>query len=195
MTNVAFESIEEYRDVATLNMYKEAVEEKRVDPQLAMKVVHAKSRDNARTPMQWDDSENGGFTTGTPWIKVNPNCKEINVAEALADPNSIFQYYKKLIQLRKENPVIVYGTYDLILAAHEEIYAFTRTLEGECLLVILNFSRNIPIFHLPENISFASTELLISNYDVDSKEDIHEITLRPYEARVYRYTLSTPSSA
>jgi oligo-1,6-glucosidase len=186
MTNVAFESIEEYRDVATRNMYKEAVEEKGVDPQVALKVVHAKSRDNARTPMQWDDSEQAGFTTGTPWIKVNPNYKEINVAEALADSNSVFHYYKKLIQLRRENPVIVYGTYDLILDAHEEIYAFTRTLEEERLLVILNFSGNNPEFQLPEIITFASTELLISNYEVTANEDIHQIPLRPYEARVYR---------
>ena len=186
MTNVAFESIEEYRDVATRNMYKEAVEEKGVDPQVALKVVHAKSRDNARTPMQWDTSEQAGFTTGTPWIKLNPNYKEINVTEALADPSSVFHYYKKLIQLRKENPVIVYGTYDLILDVHEEIYAFTRTLEEERLLVILNFSGNNPEFQLPENITFASTELLISNYEVTANEDIHQIPLRPYEARVYR---------
>jgi len=186
MTNVAFESIEEYRDVATRNMYREAVEEKGVDPQVALKVVHAKSRDNARIPMQWDSTEQAGFTTGTPWINVNPNYKEINVAEALADSNSVFHYYKKLIQLRKENPIIVYGTYDLILATHEEIYAFTRTLDEERLLVILNFSKNTPVFNLPENISFSSKELLISNYDVDNNEDIHQITLRPFEARVYR---------
>ena len=109
-----------------------------------MKVIHAKSRDNARTPVQWDASEHAGFTTGTPWIKVNPNYKEINVASALADPNSVFHYYKKLIQLRKENPVIVYGTYDLILDSHEEIYAFTRTLDEDRLLVILNFQARIP---------------------------------------------------
>jgi oligo-1,6-glucosidase len=186
MTNVAFESIEEYRDVATRNMYKEAVEEKGVDPKVALKVVHAKSRDNARTPMQWDGSEQAGFTSGTPWIKVNPNYKEINVAEALADSNSVFHYYKKLIQLRKENPIIVYGNYDLILDAHEEIYAFTRTLDEERLLVILNFSGNNPEFRLPENITFASRELLISNYEVNANEDIHQIPLRPYEARVYR---------
>lgn len=186
MTNVAFESIEEYRDVATRNMYKEAVEEKGVDPRVALKVVHAKSRDNARTPMQWDSSKNAGFTSGTPWIKVNPNYKEINVAEALADPNSVFHYYKKLIKLRRENPVIVYGTYDLILDSDEEIYAFTRTLEEDCLLVILNFSKKSPVFHLPENITFANTNLLISNYDVDDNEDVHQFPLRPYEARVYR---------
>ena len=186
MTNVALESIEDYRDVATRSMYKEAVENKGVDPVQALKVVHARSRDNARTPMQWDNRESAGFTSGTPWIKVNPTYKEINVAAALADPSSVFYYYQKLIRLRKENSVIVYGTYDLILGSHEEIYAFTRTLEDARLLVILNFSPNTPLFHLPENISFSSKKLLISNYYVDSEADVHQITLRPYEARVYR---------
>ncbi len=179
-------SIEEYRDVATRNMYKEAVEEKGLDPAEMLKLVHVKSRDNARTPIQWDSSEHAGFTTGTPWIKVNPNYKEINVAAALADPNSIFYYYQKLIRLRRENPVIVYGSYDLILESHEEIYAFTRTLDEDRLLVILNFSSNSPVFNLPENIPFASTELLISNYKVNPDEDLHEFTLHPFEARVYR---------
>ena len=186
MTNVAFDSIEDYRDVESLNMYKELVEEKGVDPKKVLEIIHAKGRDNARTPIQWDASEQAGFTTGEPWIKVNPNYKEINVSQALGDLNSIFYYYQKLIQLRKENPVIVYGTYDLILDSHEEIYAFTRTLDEDRLLVILNFSENPPVFNLPENISFAKNELLIGNYTVDSPNDIRQITLRPYEARVYR---------
>ncbi len=186
MTNVAFESIDDYRDIETLNLYKEAVEEKGIAPGEILRVIHAKSRDNARTPMQWDAGRQAGFTTGTPWIKVNPNYKQINVAEALADPNSIFYYYKKLIQLRKENPVIVYGTYDLILDSHEEIYAFTRTLEQDRLLVILNFGSNSPVFHLPETISYASAELLIGNYNVESRGDIHQFTLQPFEARVVR---------
>jgi oligo-1,6-glucosidase len=186
MTNVAFDSIEDYRDVETLNIYKEVVAEKGGDPQETLKVIHAKSRDNARTPMQWNDGEQAGFTSGIPWIKVNPNYKEINVQQALEDRNSIFYYYQKLIQLRKENPVIVYGKYDLILGEHEQIYAFTRTLDDDRLLVILNFSTGSPVFNLPEEIAFGNADLMISNYDVESSQDILYFTLRPFEARVYR---------
>jgi len=186
MTNVAFDSIDDYRDVETLNIYREIVGEKGGDPQETLKVIHSKSRDNARTPMQWNAGEQAGFTSGTPWIKVNPNYKEINVQGALNAPDSIFYYYQKLIRLRKENPVIVYGKYDLILGEHEQIYAFTRTLDDDRLLVILNFSIESPVFNLPENILFAKSELIISNYQVSSSDDVRQITLRPYEARVYR---------
>jgi oligo-1,6-glucosidase len=191
MTNVAFNSIEQYRDIATLNMYRELVEKQGMDPQAVLALIHPTSRDNARTPMQWDDSEQAGFTTGTPWIEVNPNYNEINVEQALADPNSVFYFYQKLIQLRKEHPIIVYGTYDLILDDHEEIYAFTRTGEGVRLLVVLNFSKNTPVFKLPDDISFSDKELLISNYEVDAAEDIQALTLRPFEARVYFLTTET----
>jgi oligo-1,6-glucosidase len=186
MTNVAFESIEDYRDVETLNMYRELVKDKGRDPVEIMQIIHKKGRDNARTPMQWTSDRQAGFTTGTPWIQVNPNYKEINAAQALADSDSIFHYYKKLIQLRKENPVFVYGSYDLILDDHEEIYAFTRTLGEDRLLVILNFSGNTPVFELPSNISFTGYQLLISNYKADDSADIRQFTLRPYEARVYQ---------
>lgn len=185
MTNVAFETIEDYRDVETLNMYREYVEEKGADPKTLIKAINAKSRDNARTPFQWDDSENAGFTSGTPWIKVNPNYKEINVQKALADSNSIFYYYKKLIELRKQNPVAVYGRYDLLLEENDKIYAFTRTLDNDRLLVILNFSGEKPAFAMPENISYSKAELLIANYDVSS-DDVRSFNLQPYEARVYR---------
>jgi oligo-1,6-glucosidase len=136
--------------------------------------------------VQWDESEHAGFTTGTPWIKLNPNHKDINVKQALGDPNSIFYYYQRLLRLRKENPIIVYGTYDLILDEHQEIYAFTRTLDDDRLLVILNFTKNKPVFVLPGSVSFSDKELLITNYAVDPVEDVRLFTLRPYEARVYR---------
>jgi len=119
-------------------------------------------------------------------MKVNPNYPAINVKQALADPNSIFYYYQKLIRLRREHPIIVYGAYDLILDAHEAIYAFTRTLEEDHLLVILNFSQGTPVFALPPDIHFSDPELLIGNYPVHPAEDIRQLTLRPYEARVYR---------
>jgi oligo-1,6-glucosidase len=185
MTNVKFESIADYRDIESLNMYKEYVEDRGMDPQVVLQMIHSKSRDNARTPVQWDDSEHAGFTTGTPWIKLNPNYKDINAKQALADPDSIFYYYRKLIRLRREKPIIVHGSYDLILDENQEIYAFTRTLEDERLLVILNFTRNKPTFALPDSVSFSDKELVFSNYSVDPVQDIRLLTLLPYEARVY----------
>ena len=186
MTNVAFETIEDYRDVETLNMYHELVEEKGANPQALLKVINAKSRDNARTPMQWTDEENAGFTSGTPWIKINPNYKEINVKRTLADSNSIFYYYKRLIELRKQNAAILYGSYELILEDDKNIYAFTRALDNDRLLVILNFTGEKCVFALPENISYSNAELLIANYDVNPAEDIRCFDLHSYEARVYR---------
>ncbi len=186
MTNVAFKTIDDYRDIETLNMYHELVDEKGADPQVVLRTIHAKSRDNARTPMQWNNKAYAGFSEHKPWIEVNPNYPEINVDRALADPDSIFYYYKKLIRLREQFPVIVYGKYELILEEHPQIYAFTRTLDDDRLLVMLNFSEESPYFSLPDQISFTSQDLLISNYPVDPTQDIRSITLRPYEARVYR---------
>ena len=186
MTNVVFDSIEEYNDIETVNMYHELVEEKKQDPQAVMKLIYAKSRDNARTPMQWDNQPQAGFTSGTPWLKVNPNYRSINAAQSLADPQSIFYYYQNLIRLRKKVPAMVYGKYALILPEHEQIYAFTRTLENERLLVILNFSQGTPVFELPAHITYARSSLLIGNYPVDPAQDLHRFSLQPYEARVYR---------
>ncbi|HRW05126.1 MAG TPA: alpha-glucosidase [Caldilineaceae bacterium] len=185
MTNVAFESIDDYRDIATRNLYREAIEAG-ADPAMVLSMVHRKSRDNARTPVQWDDRPNAGFTTGTPWIKVNPNYTQINVAQALADPDSIFYYYQKLIQLRKHNPVIVHGRYDLILDKDPAIYAFTRTTDDDQLLVILNFTADTPRFVLPDHLVVENAALLIANYEVETAEAIDQLTLRAYEARVYR---------
>jgi oligo-1,6-glucosidase len=186
MTNVQFESITEYRDIESLNMYREFVQERGMEPQAVLAMIYAKGRDNARTPMQWDAREHAGFTSGTPWIQVNPNYQAINVAQAIADPNSIFAYYQQLIRLRKANPVIVYGNYDLVEETDAAIYAYTRTLDDDRLLVILNFSASTPTFEIPAPIASANAELLISNYSVDPAEAIAGLTLRPYEARVYR---------
>jgi len=187
MTNVKFDSIEEYKDIETLNMYKEKVEENNENEAKVMESIYVKGRDNARTPVQWDASEHAGFTIGTPWIAVNPNYKEVNVEQAVADPDSIFHYYKKLIKLRKENDVIVYGTYDVLHADHEQIYAYTRTLKKEKLLVLLNFSDHRPEFRLPEDMICRDVEVLISNYVQPEEPDVSSIKLRPYEAVVYKY--------
>ncbi|HYK73758.1 MAG TPA: alpha-glucosidase [Pseudoneobacillus sp.] len=185
MTNVRFDSIDDYQDIETLNMYREKVVENGEDQQKVMQSIYVKGRDNARTPIQWDDSEHAGFTTGTPWLKVNPNYKEINAKQAVADPNSVFHYYKNLIQLRKQNPIMVYGSYDLILPNHEQIYAYVRKYEGQTMVVILNFSADRPVFELPGEIQFTEKQLFIHNYEVDETAAIDRIELKPYEARVY----------
>ncbi|WP_264736976.1 glycoside hydrolase family 13 protein [Cytobacillus firmus] len=181
MTNVRFSGIEEYRDIETLNFYKEALNDGWTEDK-ALESIYAKGRDNARTPMQWDTSEHGGFSNGTPWIKVNPNYNEINVEKALKDPDSVFHYYKKLIELRKKNEIIVYGKYNLIHAHHPEVYAYTRTLGNQILLVLCNFYGGTPEVELPGNIQEKKFEALIGNY-----QDIKvsgTIKLRPYEAQV-----------
>lgn len=185
MTNVKFESIEDYRDIETLNAYRDLTPVSLTHEEI-FKGIHQRSRDNARTPIQWDASEHAGFTTGTPWINVNPNYTDINVKAALKDKDSLFYYYQKLIQLRKQNDIIVYGKYDVILEDDEQIYAFTRTLGDEQLLVICNFSKETPEFVLPETIAFSGKQLLVSNYDVDANQSIVQFTFKPYEARVYR---------
>ena len=187
MTNVRFESITDYQDIESLNMYREAVEKVGLDPRSVLEKIHIKGRDNARTPFQWNIRSQAGFTTGTPWIKVNPNYHSINAEQALADPDSIFHYYQKLIQLRKAHPIIVYGKYDLILEPHEQIFAFTRTLGDERLLVILNFSSEPSSFDLPAEISYQQHALLIGNYAVDPGQEPRQFILQPYEARVYQF--------
>lgn len=186
MTNVAFPAIADYRDIETLNAYREMVEERGMTPEAALASIHAVSRDNARTPMQWDASPNAGFTSGAPWIKVNPNYTTVNAQQALADPDSVFHYYRRLIQLRKENPVVVYGEYAQILDDHPQVYAFTRTLDEARLLVLLNFSADQATCGLPAEMALAGWELLIGNYPIDAARDLGQMTLRPYEALVLR---------
>jgi oligo-1,6-glucosidase len=184
MTNVKFENIEEYNDIETLNYYKEKISEG-ISHEKLMDIFYKKSRDNARTPMQWDSSANAGFTTGKPWLRLNPNYTEINVENALKDPNSIFYYYKKLLQLRKENDIIIYGDCTMLCREDENIFAYVRTLGEEKLLVVLNFFAKETDFNFSLKINYSSCELMISNYEV-SDTYINLIHLRPYEARVYK---------
>lgn len=186
MTNVQFATIAEYRDIETLNMFHEKVHEQGQDVAHVMNTIYIKGRDNARTPMQWDASANAGFTSGTPWIAVNPNYTEINAEQAVSDPHSIYHYYKRLIATRKANLVLVYGEFEELLADSEEFYAYTRTLEEDRALIVLNFTGEEQEFLLPSHVHYAGYDLLISNYEVDSAQDISCFTARPYEARVYR---------
>jgi oligo-1,6-glucosidase len=185
MTNVRFGSIDDYRDIETLNMYREKVLEQGEDPQKVLKAIHYMGRDNARTPMQWDDGPNAGFTTGTPWIKVNPNYRDINVKEAMADPDSIFHYYRKLIALRKRHDIVVYGDFVPLLEDHPQIYAYLRVLGNERWLVLLNFFGSECEFALPKDVSFADAGLVIGNYPDGGRPLDRTVRLRPYEARVY----------
>ena len=184
MTNVKFDSIEDYKDIETLNMYKERID-KGYDRNHIMNSIYVKSRDNARTPMQWSREQNGGFTKGIPWIRVNENYKDINVDEALRDKDSVFYHYKALINLRKENDVIIYGTYNCIDINHKAIYSYVRELNGIKFLVVANFYDKIEKFILPQNIHYDKCQLILSNYK-DSNNIPNEIVLRPYEALIYK---------
>ncbi|GAB6173547.1 oligo-1,6-glucosidase [Paradesulfitobacterium aromaticivorans] len=188
MTNVRFPSIEHYRDIETLNMYEEGLKNAK-DLKELTEVIYEKGRDNARTPMQWDNSPHAGFTDGTPWIPVNPNYREINVKQARQDQNSILHYYRKLIELRRQYPLLVYGDYHLLVPEHTQIYSYLRHWNEETLLVILNFFQESASFTLPEKVIFKTGRLLIANYPDTKAEivarDLKKISLRPYEARVY----------
>lgn len=185
MTNVPFSDISDFRDLDSVNAYRELVGNGVFSAEEMLRYLRYKSRDNARTPFQWDDGENAGFTTGTPWIMVNPNYREINAKEQRKRPDSVFHYYQKLIRLRKEHEIIVYGSCDLLLPDDPELYVYTRTLGEEKLLVICNFYGNTRQFTLPEPAAGQNAEILIANYgDVKLQK---EMTIRAYEAVVVRY--------
>ncbi|UJF31839.1 glycoside hydrolase family 13 protein [Paenibacillus hexagrammi] len=185
MTNVKFASIEEYKDIETLNMYQEQLAAGK-DVDSIMNSIYVKGRDNGRTPMQWSSDRHAGFTKGMPWISVNPNYEQINVEQALQDPESIFHYYKKLIELRKVHNVTGYSNYRALMEDNDRIFAYIRSNNEEQLLVILNFTGEPASFVLDEDIRYQRNTLLISNYDAAESEDIRHIELRPYEARVYK---------
>ena len=183
MTNAYFEDMSDYEDIEIINAYNDLVGGGKMSHERFMDCVKFIGRDNARTPMQWDDSANGGFTSGTPWLKVNPNYKEINAAAQLDDENSVFNYYRKLIRLRKENDIIVYGSYKLLMPDDEQVFMFERSLDGHQLLVICNYSDAAAKAEIPEKFA-GCDNLLIGNY-VNSGALEHTLKLKPYEARVY----------
>ena len=180
MTNVYFDKLEDYRDIESINFFTELTEAGLMTPEYMMKCLMLRSRDNARTPMQWDDSAQAGFTDGESWIKVNPNYKEINAAQQLEDPNSIFHYYQKLIRLRKEKDIIVYGGFEPLYRDDEQIFAYIRRQEQEKLLTVCNFSDKNAEMEIPEE--FKGAECLITNLDKTVFEG--KIVLKPYEAFV-----------
>ena len=180
MTNVYFDILEDYRDIESINFFTELTESGLMTPEYMMKCLMLRSRDNARTPMQWDDSAQAGFTDGESWIKVNPNYKEINAAQQLEDPNSIFHYYQKLIRLRKEKDIIVYGEFEPIYRDDEQIFAYIRRQKQEKLLTVCNFSDKNAEMEIPEE--FKGAECLITNLDRTVFEG--KIVLKPYEAFV-----------
>ncbi len=183
MTNVKFEKIEEYNCVGTRNMY--AIQRAEgVSHEDIMERIWARCRDNSRTPMQWNASMNAGFSTGKPWLGMNPNYVEINVEKQEKDPDSILNFYKKMIGIKKEKEVFIYGTYDLILDNDEQIYAYTRTLEEKKAVIICNLTEKEARYEY-KNIELGYDQLLLSNYTVDRHEKSTSLPLRPYEARIY----------
>ena len=182
MTNMCFTEISQTDDIEEKNIYKDLVIDKPIyTHKEMMAIISHKGRDNARTPMQWDDSANGGFTTGTPWLAVNPNYAKINAASQVNDPESVYNYYKELIKARHENEIIVYGTYELLVPDHEELFIYKRTLDDKELLVICNFSDKE--VEVPADIAAAASAnkgILISNY-----KETAPTVVKPYEATVY----------
>ena len=182
MTNVRFEDINEYNDIETLNMYKDRISKGYSHDEI-MASIYAKGRDNARTPMQWDSTENAGFTTGKPWLKVNKNYKFINAEDCLQDKDSIFYHYKKLIDIRKHNDTIIYGDYKLLLPEDKNVFAYSRELNGDKIVVVCNFYNKE--VNLNFNEDFNNVEILLSKYKYSSIL-MKDLKLRPYEAIMYR---------
>jgi oligo-1,6-glucosidase len=185
MTNVAFPTIEDYRDIESINGFAELVRNQGFAPAEALAKVQFRSRDNARTPMQWTAGPNAGFTTGTPWLKLNPNHTRINAASQIDDPNSVFHYYARLIRLRRTMPVIVDGSYALIETGAPSVYAYTRDNATDRLLVLANFAGSEATCAVPEGIDLVHSRVLIGNHPAAISSDPARLVLRPYEAQVY----------
>jgi oligo-1,6-glucosidase len=192
MTNVPFASIEDFRDIDSRNHYREAIEAG-LEEGAVLESLRRRSRDNARTPMQWDGGPDAGFTTGTPWMPVNPNYREINAAAQVGDPDSVLAHYKKVIALRHGLPVVAQGDFRMLLPHDERVYAFLRRLDDVELLVMGNFGSEAVSVELPDAEEWAAAELVLSNYpDVEGGEPGRAV-LRPWEARVHRRLRREPA--
>ena len=183
MSNIKFDNIEDYKDIETLNYYKKLQNENGdIDRFLQGQKIGA--RDNGRTPFQWDDSKNAGFSNATPWLKVNPNYKKVNVAAEEKDPNSVLNYFRKMVKLRKSLPELVYGKYNLLEKENDKVYAYTRTLDKKKVIVLLNFSKTTTTFDIPKNIGTTGQVLINNLKEIILQE--RAIKLQPYQAVVIR---------
>ena len=183
MTNVVFDKVEDYQDVQSTGLYYSKLEQGMAHEDI-MEIIRATARGNTRTPMQWNSEPNAGFTTGTPWIGVNPNYPQINVEAQEEDPDSILNFYKEMVTLRKSDDVFMYGTYDLVQENHPEIYAYTRTLGEKRVLILCNLKGKDTSINL-ENMSVSSDQLLLANIPVEEHESMTELNFKPFEARIY----------
>jgi oligo-1,6-glucosidase len=183
MSNIRFDKISDYRDIESINMYKK-IKKNKGDVKRFLENQKESARDNSRTPFQWDGSEHAGFTTGTPWLKVNPNYSEWNAEAQDKDPDSILNYFRKMIRVRKANPSLLYGQYLLLDKDHQQVYAYARIFGDEKFLVVLNFSKEKVDYKIPGS-SRIDEEVLINNYKTcDQQKD--KIRLLPYQAIVMR---------
>lgn len=184
MTNVSFDSIDQFKDLESHNTYKFLMS-KSVSAEKAFEMIKRKSRDNSRTPMQWSNTKNAGFSNGEPWIEVNSNYPKINVEDALNDDESIYHFYQKLLRLRNESKIAIDGKFDLISPDDSDVFAYTRTLNEKTMLVVGSFSDKKIKFDIPQNLLDNSYHKVLSNYD-DSTEGLsNTIYLRPYEGIVF----------
>lgn len=185
MTNAKFTKIEDYRDIETLSEYQRL---KNTGGNLQQFIIDQKTggaRDNGRTPFQWNETENAGFTTGTPWLNVNQNYKTVNAKDEEADPNSTLNYFRKMVHIRKESKALIYGAYTLYDAINPQIYCYTRTQGNEKMLVILNFSKDAIHYEIPAAIHYSSLKSIINNYEENKLIKSHQIDLKPYQAVVF----------
>jgi len=184
MTNYPFRTIADFRDIEALGQYHQATVQEGRTPEEVLTVLRARGRDNARTPMQWDDSPHAGFTRGEPWLAVNPNYPEINAKAARADPDSVFHHYRKLIKLRHDEPAVVDGDFTMLLPHDERLYAFIRKFRDTELLVVGNFTGETVRAELEDAIAWEEAELVLTNVSKPTG-----LTLAPWQAVVYRRSM------